>query len=195
MVGIECFEGLIDDGDIDLTLERVDAQLDELAAVAGELIGAGLLPSEPLVSAGGSAYFDRVQACLGGLPGRLILRSGCYVTQDGGFYARVSPLAGRSSGAPVLRNALERDAPYDQGLPVPTHWRQDGVDRRMPAGAEVVALNDQHAHIRLPATCPVAAGDLMRFSVSHPCGAFDRWRAIPVLDDHDMIVDAVLTLF
>lgn len=215
LAGIECFEGLIDAGEINRTLERVDAQLDEVASVAEELIDAGRLPCEPLVSAGGSAYFDRVLARLGRLPGRLVLRSGCYVTQDGGFYARVSPLAGRGRGRPALRNALElwsavvsrpepeliiagfgkRDAPYDQGLPSPTHWRHDGVDHSLPVQSELVGLNDQHARIRVPASCPVAPGDLMRCSVSHPCGAFDRWRMIPVVDDDAVIVDAVLTFF
>ena len=215
LVGLECYEGLMPAADGGSVLEAIDSWLAEVAALAAGLIESGLLPAEPLLSAGGSAYFDRVVAKLGPLPGRLVLRSGCYVTQDGGFYAETSPLAGRAEGEPLLRDALElwsvvlsrpepgraiagfgkRDAPYDMGLPRPVARRTpDGIEG--PLGdATVVSLNDQHAHLELPTSSEVEVGDLLRCAVSHPCGAFERWRAIPLLDGDDRIVDAVVTYF
>jgi D-serine deaminase-like pyridoxal phosphate-dependent protein len=61
-----------------------------------------------LVSAGGSAFFDRVVARLsGGWPDgatvRIALRAGCTITHDHGVYARLSPL-GDGAG---LRAAFE----------------------------------------------------------------------------------------
>jgi len=31
--------------------------------------------------------------------------------------------------------------------------------------------------------------------VSHPCGAFDRWRVIPLVDDDRRVTGAVHTIF
>jgi D-serine deaminase-like pyridoxal phosphate-dependent protein len=42
---------------------------------------------------------------------------------------------------------------------------------------------------------PLGVGDLVACGISHPCSAFDRWRAIPVLDERDRVVDAVATFF
>jgi D-serine deaminase-like pyridoxal phosphate-dependent protein len=117
--------------------------------------------------------------------------------------------------APRLRNALElwatvlsrpepdyaivdfgrRDAPFDQGMPRPAGWRGSGAAEAPLAGAEVVRLSDQHAHVRLGAGAAPEVGDLLRCSVSHPCGAFDRWRAIPVVDARRAVTDAELTFF
>ncbi|MFN8215254.1 MAG: alanine racemase [Solirubrobacterales bacterium] len=216
LVGVEFYEGLIPGGEsVEATLELIDAWLGEVAATVERLVERGRLPAEPLLSGGGSAYFDRVIARFGAGPGRLVLRSGCYVTQDGGFYEATSPLAGRSAGAPALRDALElwstvlsrpeperaiasfgkRDAPWDMSWPLPRARRgEDGAEAPLER-VEVVGMNDQHAHLRLPATAELAVGDLLRCAVSHPCGAFDRWRAIPLVDERRRIVDAVITYF
>jgi D-serine deaminase-like pyridoxal phosphate-dependent protein len=213
--GVECFEGLAKGHDPDHTREIVDRQLERVATVAAVLATDGTCGEEPLVSAGGSAFFDRVVAILGDLPGRLVLRSGCYVTQDGGFYAANSPLGEHRSGdGERLRDAIElwsvvlsrpepelavtsmgkRDAPYDLGLPTVTGCRgRDGTER--PLEAAVIALSDQHAHLRVGAHEELEVGELVRCSISHPCGAFDRWPVIPVLDEDDRIVDAIRTFF
>jgi D-serine dehydratase len=214
LIGIECYEGLNQGGDITATLRLVDRQLERFLATFVALTERDLLPPQPLVSAGGSAFFDRVVSVLGSGLGTLLLRSGCYITSDGGFYADTSPLAGRGVGDRHLDNALElwstvlsrpeperviagfgkRDAPYDMGLPSPLSWWREGCS--IPGGdCEIVALNDQHAHIRTSPDADMAAGDLLHCSVSHPCGAFDRWRLIPIVDDHHTVVDAVLTYF
>jgi D-serine dehydratase len=58
-----------------------------------------------------------------------------------------------------------------------------------------VALNDQHATVELPAATELEVGDLLGCSISHPCGAFDRSRVIPALDDDGVVVDAIATYF
>jgi D-serine deaminase-like pyridoxal phosphate-dependent protein len=136
-----------------------------------------------------------------------VLRSGCYLTHDDGLYARVSPL-------PELRPALElwahvlscpepglaiagfgkRDAPYDLGLPTVLALLRAGAPCA-PEGALVVeAMADQHAFIRDPSGS-LRVGDVLRCGISHPCTAFDKWSLIAVVDDDDLVVDAVRTLF
>lgn len=191
--GVECFEGTVAAGDlaaVDALLDRCDVLLDRL----------GL----DLVSAGGSAYFDRVVERFRGRD--VVLRSGCYVTQDGGFYGRTSPLRDR------LRNALElwgvvlsvpepgfavasfgkRDTGLDLGLPIPfARWRPG--EGRAAVEGEVVALSDQHAHVRLSGD--VRVGDRLGAHIVHPCTTLDKWRLVPLVDDDYAVVDGLLTCF
>lgn len=216
LVGVECFEGLMKE------ISAVDDLLGFAREVAVDLLRTTSLGERGglLLSAGGSAFFDRVvdtfvthweqQATA-----RVVLRSGCYITQDGGFYGSTSPLGGRSSGPAQLHDAIEiwstvlsrpepglaicsmgrRDAPQDMGMPVPTRVAtRDGVVSTL-AGATVVALSDQHAHVAVDPSCTLSPGDLVACSISHPCTAFDRWKVIPVVDDDYVISDAVVTVF
>lgn len=234
LAGIECFEGLaMDPARVREIVAEVDAQLDAAHAIAVGLREDGLLGAG-LLSAGGSAFFDRVLARFPRPDWRVVLRSGCYISQDGGFYAQASPLAGRGVDPSPLQDALElwgvvlscpeagmvvvgagkRDAPFDITPPVPVAWRAvNGSSGGELSDASALRLNDQHITIRLAAYHQAAGesaaagdrdaalddtprvGDLVRFTISHPCGAFDRWRVIPVVDDEHRIVDAVHTLF
>jgi D-serine deaminase-like pyridoxal phosphate-dependent protein len=178
-------------------VDEVRSFMGTLRAAADELPVTGPV----VVSAGGSVYFDVVADELTGHGYEVILRPGAYVTHDHGFYARRSPLAAS------LRPALEvwaqvlsvpepglaivgmgrRDVPYDEGLPVPL-GHADGA----PVAGTVEALNDQHAYLRASGLRP---GDVLRFGISHPCSAFDRWRVIPVVDDADRVTDLIHTYF
>jgi D-serine dehydratase len=221
LVGIEGFEGLLRGADLPETLARVDAFLERLTRELELLVEAGALAEPAIVSVGGSAFFDRVLEAFDCLRGRadlrFVLRSGCYVTQDGGYYHDISPLGGRApGGVSKLENALElwsvvlsrpeptraiasfgkRDAPIDLGLPQPVALYRDGrafVDVALRCSVEV--LNDQHAHLRVDETLDVAPGDVLASTVSHPCTAFDKWKLIPVVDDENVVVDGVLTFF
>jgi D-serine deaminase-like pyridoxal phosphate-dependent protein len=209
--GVEAFEGLRSAVDLEAALAGVDAFMAKLLDVFDRV--GHLLPEKPILTAGGSAFFDRVAIAFEGRPAvTRVIRSGCYVTQDGGHYDRVSPL-GSVRGGP-LRNAMEiwgvvlsrpepglaltsfgrRDVPYDLGLPAPVWLARDGV-RRPLEGAETVGLSDQHGHIRVTHETDIRPGDLLGATISHPCGAFDRWRLLPVVDDAYDVVDAVTTIF
>ncbi len=210
LVGVEAFEGLRPATDLAVALAGVDEFMAKLLEVFDRI--GHLLPEKPILTAGGSAFFDRVAVAFEGRPVTAVIRSGCYVTQDGGHYDRVSPL-GSQRGGP-LRNAMEiwgvvlsrpepglaltsfgrRDVPYDMGLPAPVWLARDG-ERRPLAGAETIGLSDQHGHIRVTADTDIRPGDLLGATISHPCGAFDRWRVLPVVDDAYDVVDAVTTVF
>jgi D-serine dehydratase len=203
--------------------DAVDALLDRVRGATEALDADGCFAGsgEILVSAGGSIFFDRVAALRGRVgalsrPARVLLRSGCYVTHDHGLYAERSPLARGEPEEARLRPALElwsavlsrperdlailgfgrRDAPFDAGLPRPLRvLPPDGGAARALEAAETFALNDQHAFVRLAPDTALAVGDRVVSGISHPCTAFDKWTALPVLDDDDRVVGAVRTLF
>jgi D-serine dehydratase len=119
LTGVETYEGLVASGGSAADLAEVDGFLAGVADIARLLADKGLYDTaEVIVTAGGSAYFDRVVAALGGaalggaalggLDATLVLRSGAYVTHDSGKYARLSPLDGRrATDEPLrLRDAL-----------------------------------------------------------------------------------------
>jgi D-serine deaminase-like pyridoxal phosphate-dependent protein len=210
LAGAEGYEGILH-GESALT--QVGEFLDRLRLLLSRIDFDGR--DEIVVSAGGSAYFDEVAERLAGVPARLVLRSGCYVTHDSGFYEHLSPLGGRGpAGVDKLHPALEvwgavlsrpepelalllmgrRDVSHDIDLPIPFAVRgNDGL--RETSEMQVVQLNDQHSYLRLPAGDPLAVGDLVGCGISHPCTAFDKWRLIPVVDDGYTVVDAVHTFF
>jgi D-serine deaminase-like pyridoxal phosphate-dependent protein len=222
LAGVEGYEGLFDEGGIEETLAAVDEFLARLRRLAVELATEGGFAGrgELIVSAGGSAYFDRVVEQLGGdwaldVPVRVVLRCGSYVTHDSAFYERISPFGTRLPGPP-LRPALEawgavlsrpepelavvgfgkRDVPYDLELPLPQLVRGDSGEARPANGSlTVTALNDQHAFVRVEPGYRLEVGELVGCGISHPCTAFDKWPLIPVVDDDYLVIDAVRTFF
>jgi D-serine deaminase-like pyridoxal phosphate-dependent protein len=203
LAGVTAYEGQLTDQ------REVDDFLDLLVAGVLRLKAAGI--AFPLVSAGGSAWFDRVVDRLAALPRdvRLVLRSGASVTHDDGFYRDRTPFRRVPAEGP-LTAALEiwaqvlsvpepglaivgmgkRDAPFDEGLPVPLEIRRGG--RSLEVTAEVTKLNDHHTYVAADGLAP---GDLIRFGISHPCTAFDKWRHIPVVDNDHRVVDVLETYF
>jgi D-serine dehydratase len=94
----------------------------------------------------------------------------------------------------------KRDVSHDVELPVPllaspAGGGGRGAIRAVDGRLRIVALNDQHAWVDLPADDPLAVGDLVGCGISHPCTTFDKWRLIPVVDDDYRVVDAVHTFF
>ena len=223
LAGVESFEGLIHAQSAAAALEAVDRFLRGMRDVVVELDSAGLFSAteEVILSAGGSAFLDRVVAVLSepwslSRPARVVLRSGCYLTHDAAHYAQASPFGSRLSGTEPLQEALEvwgtvlsmpepglallgfgkRDVPYDLELPVPrVVKRRVSAVRPLEGNAAIFALNDQHAYLRLPLEGDLQVGDLVGCGISHPCTAFDKWRLIPVVDDEYRVLDAVLTYF
>ena len=217
LAGVTGYEGTIGRDRSPGSLDRIGAFLDDLRTLATRVLESGH-ERELLVSAGGSAYFDLVVERLAGWPTdagvTVLLRSGAYLTHDVGHYERLSPFA----GAPWERRfhpAIEvwgsvlsipepglaivgigrRDAPFDLGLPSP-RWRRTPDGERSDVHGQVVvtALNDQHAFCRL-GDAQLEVGDLLGCGISHPCSAFDRWRAIPLVDERDRVIEAIATFF
>lgn len=122
-VGTAGYEGSVGHHRDPETLDRVAAYCRELRELTADLTRSGVVDQQPMVSAGGSAFFDVVVSELTRtVPDEpqaplVVLRSGAYVTHDHGFYAGITP-AGRGqqdagTGAPelTLRPALELWAP------------------------------------------------------------------------------------
>jgi len=215
LVGTEGYEGIIAHDRSEASVAAVDAFLQRLRDATVELERAGRFADRDriIVTAGGSAFPDRVADVLGGewpfeKAVDLVIRSGGYVTHDVGLYERTSPFASE------LRPALEawgavlsrpepglaliglgkRDVSHDVDLPRPELVNSsDGL--REASGMTVTELNDQHAYVRVPPGDPLGVGDLLGCGISHPCTAFDKWRLIPVVDDDYTVVDAVATFF
>ncbi len=103
LAGVEAYEGVL--ATAPSPVDAIDAYLAGAVDAMERLMQAGLIETEePIYSAGGSAYFDRVVATASALnPSvRVVLRSGCYVVHDHGKYREVSPLDGRSDHHPTL---------------------------------------------------------------------------------------------
>ncbi len=215
LVGVEGFEGLVPGETAICRLIAARAFLALITATVLALDKASLLPPRPMVTCGGSAYFDEVvRTFVGewqGPPIDVILRSGCYVTHDHGLYQQASPLR---DDADPFRPALEvwaqvlsvpspglailacgrRDVPYDAGMPLPLLVR--GPDAERPVrDARVTALNDQHLFLSFSEEDRMAVGELVCLGISHPCSAFDKWPLIPLVDDSYRVVDAIRTYF
>jgi D-serine dehydratase len=226
--GVEGFEGSVGGATPDETIARVAQFVDFLADIARRcdaenLFGEGVV----LLSAGGSAYYDIVVERLSraklSRATEIVIRSGCYLTNDSKFYrqlheqlqARSPKLAQLGEG---LKPALEgwayvqsrpeptrmiltcgkRDISFDLHLPLLEQWYRRGKHERpqpIPAEHAVVGLNDQHAICTMPADSPLAVGDMVSLGVSHPCTTFDRWAWLPVVDDDYNVVEAVRTFF
>src|SRR5699024_8616788 len=173
---------------------------------------------EVIVTAGGSAFPDLAADALTAVgelsrPVRRLIRSGCVVTHDHRSYERSSPLRSAATSDP-LRPALtavarvhstpeagralatvgKRDVPVDVDLPVLLRVSRDGGPWEPLAGLTVIELNDHHLFVDDPDST-LRVGDVVELGLSHPCTTFDKWDLVPVLDDDDRVIDAIVTLF
>ncbi len=226
LAGIEGYEGLLVTHERAADLLAVDAFVAQLVKLLGQLDGEQLFAgAQILLSAGGSAYFDLVargfQAC-GKLsrPVLPVLRSGCYLTNDHGFYhgliAELDAREGAAHGS-ALRPALEvwsvvqsrpeptlailsmgkRDASYDIELPIAllSHRPGPGMPSALPPGCRIEKMNDQHAYLRVPEDSTLGVGDLVACGISHPCTTFDKWPVLLTVDDEYTVQAAINTFF
>ena len=97
-----------------------------------------------------------------------------------------SPEPGRA-----IAGVGRRDAPYDAGLPTVLRAYRDGEPLALD-GAAITELNDQHAFVTADGLRP---GDLLCLGISHPCGAFDRWRTLLEVDPDYTVTRAIRTFF
>jgi D-serine deaminase-like pyridoxal phosphate-dependent protein len=211
LAGVAGYEGAIAHGADEEGLEHVRSYLRDLATVHESLkYDEGVVP---VVSAGGSAYFEQVAQVLAPLAAggaRVVLRSGAYIAHDDGYYRRISPLGSvprtdgeglvpamhgwiRISSQPeaglAIFDAGKRDLPFDEDLPMPQLLRPRSADEHVSPveGMTVTKMNDQHGFLRFSpeGEPPLVIGDELRVGLSHPCTAFDKWGLIPVIDDPD----------
>jgi D-serine deaminase-like pyridoxal phosphate-dependent protein len=185
---------------------------DDVAAVRrylAELVQLARTVEAEIVSAGGSAFPDVVVEEFADLGSayRKVLRSGAYTAHDHGHYARLSPfpldpalrvwgvvVSTPASGVAFL-NLGKRDISCDLDLPVPLAvLRERDGPARSAERLTVTELNDQHAYLSDPAG-EVRVGDWVACGVSHPCTTFDRWGALPVVDDRGRVTDVIRTFF
>lgn len=208
LAGVAGYEGTIGHERTAAMLAEVDDFVDVLGEVSERLARGGFVEERPIVSAGGSLFFDRVARLAD--RARVVLRAGCTITHDHGMYERGSPFSARPGLA--FRPAIEawgsvlsrpepevvviglgkRDVPSDVEPPIPLRMRDD--DRALD-GMTVARLMDQHAICRIPASTALVPGDVVAFGISHPCTAFDRRRVLFELDDDDRVVGAIATMF
>lgn len=224
LVGVEGFEGTIRGGHTNAPIEKVELLMDMILETANRAAAEQLFAIDrPIITAGGSAFFDIVARELGAERDRfeVILRSGCYLSHDSGFYTDLLTEMAARSGAMLpaggLRPALEiwgavqstpeprlaivtlgkRDVPYDVRLPQPVAWVRAGEReiRRPGADWRVDRLDDQHCYLEHPVDSGPAFGDLIGFGISHPCGAFDRWPLLFEVDEDYRVVGGIRTFF
>lgn len=219
--GVAAFESVVPGiADSDAPVAAYAQTVVDIAASLPPVLLEGL--DEFILTGGGSGHFDIMADIFGTLklpmPIRTVLRSGCYVTNDSGAYfaaqeaAREDPNRNWTS---QLKPALEvwayvqsrpepelalltmgkRDAPYDAGLPIPFKRFRPGHGTLDTGQAEIFAMNDQHAFVRLPSDSNWQVGDMIGSGISHPCTAFDKWRFIPVVNDDYDVTDGILTEF
>jgi D-serine dehydratase len=226
--GVEGFEGLAQGASMEAREKIVGELMDFLIAIAGDCQREKLFAPGPVIlSAGGSAYYDIVAkrlAAAGIADAMVVIRSGCYLTQDSqlyrNFFARMrerSPLVAALSGGlmPALEvwayvqsrpepgrlivNLGRRDVSSDIDLPVPLSWFRPGKPggpKDLPPGShKVVELNDQHGHVVVPADSPLQVGDMMALGISHPCTTFDKWQIMFLVDDAYAVTGAIRTFF
>jgi D-serine deaminase-like pyridoxal phosphate-dependent protein len=212
--GVAGYEGSYGSDRAPSTMGRVRGYLSELRELALTLLGWDALV-DPIVTAGGSAWFDVVAEELEpltappGSTGRavtVVLRSGAFQAHDDVFYDGISPFAGsplalrpaltlwsrvvsRPEPTLLILDAGKRDAPSDLGLPTLLGH----------PGAVVTALNDQHAYVTVAADSPPAVGEVVTLGISHPCTAIDRWRLLVEVQNADepdpLVVGFIETFF
>ncbi|MBL8349671.1 MAG: amino acid deaminase [Burkholderiaceae bacterium] len=227
LVGIECYEGLGAQGNSEADRPYAEALMDRVEAVARHCEAQQLFDSdEVLVSAGGSAIFDLVAGRLKpalGRPVRGLLRSGCYVTHDHGFYQRMVNVVESRIGCGCgdsLRPAMEvwalvqsrpepglailavgkRDISFDLALPAPIARAARGElsTSAVPTSWQITGLNDQHAYLRWDPSDEAAApsvGERIGLGISHPCTTFDKWHWMPIVEADYRVSDAVTLHF
>lgn len=220
--GFECFEGLLPtpeaaDGLIDDVAALAQSAIAEDLFAPGQpiVVSAGGTSFFDRVG-------ERFNATAFARPVVKVLRSGCYLTHDSIAYAaafdrivgqtslrlpngRLEPalevwayVQSRPEPGRAILTMGKRDVSFDAGMPLPVRWFRPGDMQRpeaMPEAHKVVALNDQHAHMELPASSPLRPGDMVAFGIGHPCTTFDKWQLLVLVDDAWNVTGALRTFF
>ena len=221
LCGVEVYEGVLEDeASIRNYLERAVA-ITHTLAIEKRFLRYPIL----LSGAGSAWYdvVAEVFSTAGfGSAVEVVLRPGCYLTHDIGAYrdaqTRIqehNPIARRiGSGllpalqvwayvqsVPETTRAIiamgKRDAAFDAGFPTPAQHFRPGSSVPKPALSHwiITKMMDQHAYLQIAPHDDLQVGDMIGFDISHPCLTFDKWRALPVLNEQYQVVDIVQTFF
>lgn len=219
LVGVGGYEGVLVNDPSPHSLAVISDFLARMRELTMRLHDLDLFETDDIIlTAGGSCFFDLVADAFAGpwpgMPVTTVLRSGCYVTHDDGFYRWMSPFSRGATGHGSLRPALrlwaratsrpepglalltagKRDLSFDAWPPEPQLARgADGIVRPL-RDCVIKQVNDQHAFVTLPPGQDIAIGDWVGLGMSYPCTAFDKWQLIPVLRG-EQVVDFVRTFF
>jgi D-serine dehydratase len=219
--GVELYEGILG------SESEIRAFLERAADITKQLLAAKQFQlTPPLLSGAGSAWFDVVADVFTTSafpePVETVLRPGCYLSHDAGFYREAQTkilernvvarqIYGRLQPAlqvwayvqsvPEESRAVvgigKRDASFDLGLPLPAlHFRPGGqMPDPAPTHWTLTKLMDQHAYLEIAPGDDIRVGDMIGFDISHPCLTFDSWRVIAVINSKYKVVDLVQTFF
>lgn len=179
LAGVSGYEGSLAHSPEPDDLQRVRSYLRFLRDVHEAILDAGLYPhgTVPVLTAGGSAYFELVTEALAPLHDpagargpavRAVLRSGAYIAHDDGFYRSITPF--NRIGGTGLRSAMhawvrvgsqpepglalfdagKRDLPFDEGMPEAQRVQREGTTTvaKLSDPPQVTAVNDQHGFLR-----------------------------------------------
>lgn len=219
--GVELYEGILaDENEIRVFLRRA-------VDITNHLFATDRFERRPpLLTGAGSAWFDVVADVFSNTvfpePVEIVLRPGCYLTHDAGFYREAqAKVLERNTVARKMYGGLQpalqvwayvqsvpevskavvgigkRDVSFDLGLPFPALHFRPGMQVPIPAPHHwtVAKLMDQHGYLQIAANDDVRVGDMIGFDISHPCLTFDRWRTIPVINSRYQVVDMLRTYF
>lgn len=226
LCGFEGYEGMASIAqDKQVVINNVNDFLSSLVSMTDSLNTVNRKTKKPLIlSIGGSEYLDLVRESCGSITDRfkIVIRSGCYITHDHGYYAqKLAEAQDRmksKNSIPVFEPALElwavvqsfqkkgkailtfgkRDGPYDLGLPKPLYLLREGqtMENREPLeAAEITNIDDQHAYLKYSNSTELHVGDKVVCGISHPCTAFDKWSMISLVDDNYNVLDWYRTYF
>ncbi|MEV7028351.1 alanine racemase, partial [Kitasatospora sp. NPDC093558] len=220
LVGVGGYEGVLVNDPSPYSLGVIDAFLKRLREVTTLVHDENLFATDTIVvSVGGSCFFDQVADALtlpwkAGMNVVPVLRSGCYIAHDDGFYRWMAPFSRHGATGRTLRPALrawgrvtsmpepglalvtagKRDLSFDAWLPEPQVVRRDDGSTHALTDCVVNAVNDQHAFIRIAPGNDIRIGDWAGLGLAYPCTAFDKWQLIPVTRG-ETVVDFVRTFF
>lgn len=184
LAGIECYEGLGASGQSAPDQAYVQALMERVSAVARHCaLARWFAAGEVLISAGGSALFDLVATQLkpalhGGHSVRGLLRSGCYVTHDHGFYRQMlHALEQRLDGAAACGGGTVCGGA--RLLPALEVWAT--VQSCPEPGLAILAVGKRDLSYDLALPLPIARAARARLqAASVPPG----WRIAALYDQH-----------
>jgi D-serine dehydratase len=97
----------------------------------------------------------------------------------------------------VIVGVGKRDLSTDGMLPIAKKILRLGMlePHTWLAEERAIRVDDQHTYLNVKVNDEIAVGDFVGFGISHPCTTFDKWRAIPIVDDDYRVIAIANTKF